>query len=84
MEDGCSKRFDIGTMDLRAENANGSGSTKRQFQSKAGNATESTTAPSRSFTATLPSPMAALPVAPSMVIGGSGVTEPAGAWAAAR
>lgn len=31
MEDGCSKRFDLGTMDLRAENASGIGAAKRQF-----------------------------------------------------
>ncbi|KAL2214355.1 hypothetical protein CC79DRAFT_1363133 [Sarocladium strictum] len=31
MEDGCSKRFDLGTMDLRAENASGIGSAKRQY-----------------------------------------------------
>jgi hypothetical protein len=84
MEDGCSKRFDLGTMDLRAEGNSGIGSGKRQYQGKSSTASASeSTVPRRTHT-TVSASMTGLPVVPSLVVGGNGVSEPNGPWAAAR
>lgn len=79
MEDGCSKRFDLGTMDLRAE-GNGLGSGKRQHPGKASSVTPSQTSTSR---AAAPAAMTNLP-AESSLGGAAGASEPNGRWAAAR
>lgn len=60
MEDGCSKRFDLGMMDMGAVANGGRGSAKRQDSAKTGNRTPTITTASRLVSTAVPAAMSGI------------------------
>ena len=83
MEDGCSKRFDIGTMDLRAENASNTASAKRQYSGKNSNGNRAAVT-SRTSTLSGQSQMPTMSVTSGIGVMPDGVTQSETSWAAAH
>jgi hypothetical protein len=77
MEDGCSKRFDIGTMDLRAENASTLPPSKRLHPGKASSA-------ARSPTGTRAVAMPAMSVGTGITVEAEELAQPEPSWANPR
>ena len=82
MEDGCSKRFDIGTLDVRAENGNSLGPSKRSGQAKMGSMAPTS---SSNLTSSLSlAPTTTVSAAPGIMVGGTGGAGLETAWGAAH